>query len=178
MWFLPKDYVWVDTRIDKAHEKHWKDLSIETEFDIKDKTVIFTARVNIKSTEQVFTWHSFWEVGKEKAFEKLETVAVGRALAFAWFETRDGIASREEMEVWETKKEKPNGEIIPSDDEKEWFWLENWEKFKVVDHKFTDPTEAVKKARKFYKVSIQWWYKMEDYFRTGEDKPLDSYPKK
>jgi len=114
MWFLPRDYVWVDTRIDKAHEKHKEQLSIETEFDIKDKTVIFTARVKIKSTEQVFTWHSFWEVGKEKAFEKLETVAVGRALAFAWFETRDGIASREEIEVWEDKKEYPTWASTPT----------------------------------------------------------------
>lgn len=104
MWFLPKDYVWVNTRIDKAHEKYDKNLSIETEFDIKDKTVIFTARVKIKDTEQVFTWHSFWETGKEKSFEKLETVAVWRALAFAWFETRDWIASREEMEVFDEKK--------------------------------------------------------------------------
>jgi len=111
MWFLPKDYVWVDTRIDKAHEKHKEQLSIETEFDIKDKTVIFTARVKIWATEQVFTWHSFWEAWKEKAFEKLETVAVWRALAFAWFETRSGIASREEIEVWEERKETPTKSV-------------------------------------------------------------------
>jgi len=111
MWFLPKDYVWVDTRIDKAHEKHDKNLSIITEFDIKDKTVIFTAKVYIKDSDQTFTWHSFGEVWKEKAFEKLETVAVWRALAFAGFETRSGIASREEMEVWNNKQERQEEQI-------------------------------------------------------------------
>lgn len=102
-WFLPKDYVGVNIRVDKAHERYGDSLSIETVFDIKDQTVIFTATVTFWT--QKFTWHSFWQVGKEKAFEKLETVAVWRALAFAWFETVGGIASREEMEVWEEKSE-------------------------------------------------------------------------
>jgi len=102
MWYLPKDYVWVHTRVQKAHEKYWEKLNIETEFDIKDKVVIFKAKITI--WEQVFTGSSFWEVGKEKAFEKLETVAVWRALAFAWFEIKEWIASKDEMEVWENKK--------------------------------------------------------------------------
>jgi len=103
MWFLPKNYVWVSERIEKAHDKFTNNLSIETEFDIKDQTVIFTAKVKVKDTEQTFIWHSFWEVWKEKAFEKLETVAVWRALAFAWFEVKSWIASREEMDVFESK---------------------------------------------------------------------------
>jgi hypothetical protein len=116
MWFIPKDYVWVSTRIELAHEKYKDNISIVTEFDIKDQTVIFTATVKIKDTEQVFTWHSFWEVGKEKAFEKLETVALWRALAFAWFEVKSWIASREEMEVFEKKEykeEKQENNICP-----------------------------------------------------------------
>ena len=102
MWYLPKDYVWVHERVQKAHDKYWDKLNIETEFDIKDRVVIFKAKVRI--WDQVFTGSSFWEVGKEKAFEKLETVAVWRALAFAWFEIKSWIASKDEMEVWENKK--------------------------------------------------------------------------
>lgn len=81
---------------------------------------------------------------------------------------------------WKTPptKEKPNGETYPDDDDKEWFNLDNWEKFKLVDHKFKDPTEAIKKARKYYKVSNQFAYKIEDYYRTWNDNPLDTYPKK
>lgn len=104
MWFLPKDYVWVHTRVQKAHDTHKDKLSIETNFEIKDKIVFFTAKVTI--WEQVFNWSSFWELGREKAFEKLETVAVGRALAFAGFEIKEGIASRDEIDRFEAKKDK------------------------------------------------------------------------
>lgn len=103
MWFLPKNYVWVNTRIEQFHEKY-KKWSIETFFDINGNIVIFTAKVSLWEENRVFTGHSFGTVGKEKAFEKLETVAVGRALAFAWFETKEWIASREEMEEFEDKK--------------------------------------------------------------------------
>lgn len=153
MWFLPKDYVWVSTRIEQAHEKHWKELSIETEFDIKDKTVIFTAKVKIKATDQVFTWHSFWEAWKEKAFEKLETVAVGRALAFAWFETREGIASREEMEVFEEKKttKKTETEEVWFNDSDFEVWKKSWSDYSIeawtqymYDNWFTKASNVMK----------------------------------
>ena len=103
MWFLPKNYVWVNTRIEQFHEKY-KKWSIETLFEINGNIVIFTAKVSLWEENRVFTGHSFGTIGKEKAFEKLETVAVGRALAFAWFETKEGIASREEMEVFDDNK--------------------------------------------------------------------------
>lgn len=100
MSFLPKDYVWVNTRIDQFHAKYQK-WSIETFFEINGNIVIFTAKVSLWEDNRVFTGHSFWTVWKEKAFEKLETVSVWRALAFAGFETREWIASKEEMEVFE-----------------------------------------------------------------------------
>ena len=102
MWFIPKDYVWVHTRVQKAHDKYLEKLSIETTFDIKDKIVFFKAIVSI--WKQVFNWSSFWELWKDKAFEKLETVAVWRALAFAWFEIQDWIASKDEMDKFEKNK--------------------------------------------------------------------------
>ncbi len=58
--FLPKDYVGVNTRIDQAHKEHKGKLSIETEFNIKDTTVMFSAKVTIG--DQVFTGHSFGTV--------------------------------------------------------------------------------------------------------------------
>ena len=72
---------------------------MDTSFEINGNIVIFKTKVSLWD-DRTFTWHSFWTVGKEKAFEKLETVSVWRALAFAWFETVWGIASREEMEVF------------------------------------------------------------------------------
>ena len=99
MWFLPKDYVPVSKRVDQFHEKYPK-WSIDTSFEINGNIVIFKTKVFTWENDRSFTWHSFWAVWKEKAFEKLESVSVGRALAFAWFETREWIASKEEMEIF------------------------------------------------------------------------------
>jgi len=142
MWYLPKDYVWVHTRVQKAHQKYEKDLSITTEFDIKEKVVIFKATVKI--WEQIFTGSSFWEVWKEKAFEKLETVAVWRALAFAWFEIKEWIASADEMERFNQKQE-----------EKEWY--NDFEKHKEEMIKrikdWETAEEIIKKLEEKYKIS-------------------------
>ena len=178
-----KQYIEVKERI-LALVENGSPYSIETSYDYfpEQKMWVVKAKLTMLETWEAFTWlaqeiEGNSNINKTSALENAETSAVGRACAFAGIGVIDSIASADEVHK-AINREKPNGEVISSDDEKEWFWLENWEKFKVVDHKFTDPTEAVKKARKFYKVSIQWAYKMEDYFRSGEDKPLDSYPKK
>lgn len=97
---LPKDYVSVATRVDQFHTDHKEGISIDTTFTLQGDVACFKATVTTK--KGTFTWSSFGKLGREKAFEKLETVAVGRALAFAGYETRDGIASKEEMEVFDT----------------------------------------------------------------------------
>ena len=118
MWFLPKDYVWVHTRVEQFH-KDYPSGSITTSYDFHWDTVIFKATV-IKNKDGVatnsnmndiftwkFNWTSFWSVKKDKALEKLETVAVGRALAFAGFEVKSWIASREEMENLQDNQKAP-----------------------------------------------------------------------
>lgn len=129
MWFLPKNYVWVNTRIEQFHEKY-KKWSIETLFEINGNIVIFTAKVSLWEENRVFTGHSFGTVWKEKAFEKLETVAVGRALAFAWFETKEWIASREEMEVFDDSNSKEVSKI--DDIIVEMYWVKSMEWLKKL----------------------------------------------
>lgn len=77
--------------------------SITTEYDFKDGWVIFKATVvpNVKNEGRVFKGTSMGKVGAVKAFEKLETIAVGRALAFAGFLSDGEIASSEEMVKYE-----------------------------------------------------------------------------
>ena len=106
MNFLPKDYVSVATRVDQFHTDHEKDISIDTNFTLQGDVACFKAIV--KTKKGTFSGSSFGKLGREKAFEKLETVAVGRALAFAGYETRDGIASKEEMEVFESNENDRN----------------------------------------------------------------------
>lgn len=100
MWYLPKDYVWVHTRVQKFHDEHEQDISIDTNFELHWKTAIFKAVV--KTKKWTFSGSSLWDTWQEKALEKLETVAVGRALAFAGYEVKDWIASKDEMDKFES----------------------------------------------------------------------------
>ena len=70
--------------------------SVETTCEFKEGYVIFTARVTTK--KGTFTGHSMDKVsGRQKQFEKQETIAVGRALAFAGYLASGDIACAEEM---------------------------------------------------------------------------------
>ena len=94
-----KQYAPVGERI-KAFHKELKG-SITSECTFQEGWVYFKATVSILNEDgEYFTYngHSFGKVDKEKALEKLETVAVGRALAFAGFAPDGSIASAEEME--------------------------------------------------------------------------------
>ncbi len=134
MGFLPKDYVWVHTRVQKFHDTY-EQGQITTEFTTVWDIISFQATVVLDVTvpleqRRLFTWSSLWDVHKEKAFEKLETVAVGRALAFAWFDIKDWIASNDEMQrfqanswrdLWDImediKKEKDLDKLVKLKDE-------------------------------------------------------------
>lgn len=151
MWYLPKDYISVHERVDKFHSDHDKDISIDTHFSLEWEVAIFKAQ--IKTKKWTFTWSSFWQLWKEKAFERLETVAVWRALAFAWYEVKWWIASNEEIQIFNNKEE----------EEKEWFNDSNLESFKKVYLNYTKES-AVAEARKKYKVSKAFATKIEELY--------------
>lgn len=99
-----QDYAKVSSRLAEYHKAE-KEPAIETSYQFDNGYLITTATVHAKGG--TFTGHSFGKVDKVKAFEKLETVAVGRALAFAGFLADGEIASYEEMEDYETAKAEP-----------------------------------------------------------------------
>lgn len=114
--YIPKDYVWVHTRVQKFHDKY-KNWQITTEFTKVNEIISFQATVVLDVTvpleqRRLFTWSSLWDVNKEKAFEKLETVAVWRALAFAWFDIKDWIASDDEMQRFQANQWRDLWEIM------------------------------------------------------------------
>ena len=77
------------------------ELDIQTTYDTTPAgSIVFTATLTLhtKNGSRIYTGHSFGKAGGDKAFEKLETVAVGRALAFAGYTGEGDIASAEEME--------------------------------------------------------------------------------
>ena len=98
-----KGYATVPTRI-KEFRSECPNGLIETKPEIQaDGSVIFTARIlkdksNPNSGEA--TGHSIGKVSDkaDKAFEKLETIAIGRALAILGYMASGEVASSEEME--------------------------------------------------------------------------------
>ena len=97
-----KDYAQVSDRVSVFHKAH-QNGSIKTDLDLRDSFAIFKATVilDAKNPDRIFTGTSMGKYGGAKALEKLETIAVGRALAFAGFLSDGEIASSEEMQKYE-----------------------------------------------------------------------------
>lgn len=96
-----KDYAQVAERLRAVHEDHPEDLDIITSYDVTPAgSIVFTATLTLyfKDKERTYTGHSFGKLAKEKSFEKLETIALGRALAFAGYHANGEIASADEMQ--------------------------------------------------------------------------------
>lgn len=105
-----KEYAQVSERIKQFREDCPNGL-IGTKPEIQpDGQIIFSARIlkdksDPNSAEG--TGHSLGNAKMDKAFEKLETIAVGRALAMLGYMASGEIASSEEMELFnEYKNEK------------------------------------------------------------------------
>lgn len=98
------EYAKVSSRLAEYHRTE-KQPTIRTSYRFDNSYLIVEAIVLSKGGE--FYGHSFGKVDKVKAFEKLETVAVGRALAFAGYLADGEIASYEEMQDFDTTKPDP-----------------------------------------------------------------------
>ena len=89
------NYAKVAARSAEFHRDN-ETCSIETTCEFKEGFVLFTAKVTTK--KGTFTGHSMDKIGgRQKQFEKQETIAVGRALAFAGYLASGDIATFEEM---------------------------------------------------------------------------------
>lgn len=109
------DYAKVPDRVLEFRRDHPRGL-IETEPKIQeDGQLMFKCRIvrdksDPNSGEAV--GHSLGKNTGEKAFEKLETIAVGRALAFLGYCADGEIASSEEMEEFLKEKEEREKTVI------------------------------------------------------------------
>lgn len=96
-----KEYAQVKDRVKKFRE-NTTNGSIETEMQqLPDGSVVIKATVVVDKSDEgsrSATGQSFGKIGTDKAFEKLETIAVGRALAFLGYLADGEIASSDEME--------------------------------------------------------------------------------
>lgn len=106
-----KDYALVPDRLKEFRSENPRAL-VETKPDVQaDGSVIFSARIlkdkaEASSAEATGTArYSAKEMEKAKAFEKLETVSVGRALALLGYLNNGQVATSEEMVEFEEYKQ-------------------------------------------------------------------------
>mgnify|MGYP000849115601 FL=1 len=106
------NYAKVPDRLRAFHEKN-KNNRIETSYNINGNMVIVRAIIvpDLNNIERFFTGHSFGSLSGDKVLEKLETVAVGRALAFSGLFADGGeIASEEELEKFRKEESQKSAE--------------------------------------------------------------------
>lgn len=109
------DYSQVKTRLKEFREGNPRGL-IETTPTIQpDGQILFKARILKDKSDETSAEASGHALGANKgvkAFEKLETIAVGRALALLGYGSDGEIASSEEMEEFEEHKTERELEAI------------------------------------------------------------------
>ena len=108
------EYAKVAERV-KAFREDCPNGLIETTPTIDEKTIMFKARVlkdKAKNESAEATGHAVGENKGQKAFEKVESIAVGRALAMLGYMASGEIASSEEMEDFNTYMEERKIEAI------------------------------------------------------------------
>ncbi len=102
-----KDYATVSVRI-KQFREDCIHGSITTEPKIEGGMVTFKATIRKDQSDEfspIATGHSYGDSADDKAFEKLETIAIGRALANLGYMASGVVASSEEMEDFVSQKE-------------------------------------------------------------------------
>lgn len=109
-----KEYAQVKDRL-QEFRKDCPNGLVETSPTIEGNTIMFRARVlkdKSDPTSAEASGHSFGENKGQKAFEKLETIAVGRALALLGYASDGDIASSEEMEEFVAFQEEKRAKMI------------------------------------------------------------------
>lgn len=133
------EYAKVAERLKEFH-KTYKNGKIETSYNLTEAMICFKTIItpDVERPERFFTGHSLGKIAGVKAFEKLETISAGRALAFLGLLADGEIASADEME-----------EYIEETNSKEADRLETIEELKKVADKIT----SVEELRKFYAIN-------------------------
>lgn len=94
-----KEYATVPARLKEFREANPKGM-IATSYELIDGQAVFTAVIrkdNADMESASATGHAMGELKNPKAFEKLETIATGRALAMLGYLASGEVASSEEM---------------------------------------------------------------------------------
>lgn len=101
------EYATVPQRLKQFRQDNPRSI-VETKPEfLPDGIVVFSARIvkdKADESSAEATGHSYGKLGEPKAFEKLETIATGRALALLGYLNNGQVATTEEMEEFESYK--------------------------------------------------------------------------
>ena len=113
-------YAKVAERIKQFREDTTNGSIITTQIETLDGWIFTTKIIADKSdpNSKEATGQSIGKLGKDKAFEKLETISVGRALANLGYLASGDVASFEEMEDFKTYKNEKIMETVKGQLEK------------------------------------------------------------
>lgn len=109
-----KDYAQVKDRLQEFRSANPNGL-IQTTPEVSNGFILFKAYIlkdKADSSSADATGHARGEDKGPKAFEKLETIAVGRALALLGYASDGEIATSEEMEEFEEYKKNKLDELL------------------------------------------------------------------
>jgi hypothetical protein len=147
-----KEYITVAERIDKAKDNI---ASILTEVLYTEPTVVIKATVTFKDgrvTTGISAANSNKLIEKESPFEVAETSAVGRALAFAGYETQNGIASAEEIKKAEAPTPRVPVNNYQDKQDKPASEKQKAMIFAIASEKGINPEDAKEKIKTFFKL--------------------------
>jgi len=118
--YLPEDYTPVHERVEEFREDYPKGKILTDIYKWEQGLGVFRARIEDEegNTLSQATGHATEEADSfvgSKYYEKGETVAVGRALAFAGYGIQEGLASKEEVESVRNQKKKGQKKNSKSD---------------------------------------------------------------
>lgn len=102
------EYATVPTRLKQFREDNPRSSVITKPAFQENGSVVFTATIIKDKADEhsaEATGHSYGEINSDKAFEKLETIATGRALALLGYLNNGQVATTEEMEEFTQYKQ-------------------------------------------------------------------------
>ena len=110
------EYATVPQRL-KAFREANPRAAITTKPSVTGDIIMFEAHIKADKSDEnsaEATGHSYGKFGEAKAFEKQETIAVGRALALLGYLNNGQVATTEEMEEFEAFKIDQFNQVVES----------------------------------------------------------------
>ena len=161
--FKGSDYVMVKDRIQFLADNYDGKYSINTEYEYFPEPKMRVVKAELTIGNCTYTWLAQeidWVgfVNKTSALENAETSAVGRACAMAWIWVIDSIASMDEINKANNRKDKPK------------FTLDDFNRFvEKKKYEFKNYQEAKTYIEQYFTLWKDLYGKVMDLYASPDD---------